>query len=483
MIHGTWAKNTALMLIQLTLTGFLVMLYISSSQYEKQAFLFGKWGLVSILMTVWVFFSWWIITRRILSYYSVFFLIAVLFHFGQSWAQFLSPGSLSYVDLTEFYSLEKINVAFFYSTCCLMILHFSVMLTAIIYIHKRKRISIFKTDKKPIDMKILSAFGMLLFVFSFFPKVIIDIRLYGYVSQGGYLAIYSNPLTGNIWSALYVLAGFFYPSVYILLYCFKNNRFRWNLLYYGIIVYCLAYGFFVGNRGIMFMLIVSLILYRHFIYKKFTRREMVLLGAFAIFVLVLSSVIALTRINAGNELSFDGIVENIEGYNLVYSSIAEFGGTAMSLLVGMRIVPDVLPFGNGITYLASTAVIVPDPLGAFSMLIPKVTFSGVLNNFHVGLGGSFIAEAYYNFGDPGFVLIGVLGLFTGSYLIRMDLKRYQKDHSTSVIWASLMYLALLMYVRDQFYTITTGLLQYFIYPWILYWIFKKILTLNKKHEL
>jgi oligosaccharide repeat unit polymerase len=483
MEQKTWVKKVLLLLIQITLTGAILLIYLTGTQSEKEMFLLGKWGFVTILMTVWVFISWRVITYKFISYYGIFFLIAILFHFGQSWTELLSPNSISYVNLTDFYSLKKINTAYLYSACCLMVLHTAVMLMAIIYIHGVKKRDLSKKERKPVDMNILTAFGVLLFVFSFFPKVIIDIKLYGFVSQGGYLTIYSNPLTGTVWSVFYKMAGFFYPSIYILLYCIRNKKNQWNLLFYGIIVYCLAYGFFIGNRGIMFMLIVSLILYRHFIYKKFTKKETILLTCFALLVLMLSSTIALTRIGARGSVSFGSIFKNIKGYNLVYSSISEFGGTAMSLLVGMKIIPDVLPFGNGITYLASSAVIIPDPLGLLSGLSPYVTFSGVLNNYHSGLGGSFIAEAYYNFGDYGFALMGVLGMLIGGYLIRMDLDKYRSDHSTSIIWASLMYLALLMYVRDQFYSITSGLLQYFIYPWILYWIFKKILTLNKKASL
>jgi oligosaccharide repeat unit polymerase len=482
MKHGKWVKKILLILVQLTLSGALLFSYFTGSQYDKEVFLLGNWGMISILMTIWVLFSWIMMTTKIMSHYFVFFLIAILFHFGQSWIELLSPDSQSYVSLTEFYSLKKINVGYFYSACCLMIIHLAVLIASFIYIYSTKSKDKKKTDKKPIDIGILSSFGLLLFIFSFLPKIIIDIRLFGYVSQGGYLSIYSNPPTGTILLMLYSMAGFFYPSVYVLLYCVRYKKLQWNILFYGVICYSLAYGFLIGNRGIMFMFIVSLILFRHFIYKKFTKRETLILGFFALFVLMLSSTIALTRNLAKNNITSGSIVKNIEGYNLVYSSISEFGGTAMSLLVGMRVVPNILPFGKGISYLASSALIIPDPLGLLTRLYPYASFSGVLNDYHEGLGGSFIAEAYYNFGDYGFIFMGILGIILGIYLVKMDLGKYFKENSTSIIWVSLMYLALLMYVRDQFNSITSGLLQYTIYPWLLYLLFKQILTMkvNKK---
>jgi oligosaccharide repeat unit polymerase len=479
-MSGSWIKKVSILLIQIILTGAMLLVYFTSSIYEKKVFLIGNWGIISILMLIWVVISWKIITGKVFSYYGVFFMIALLLHFGQTWTELLAPNSLTYSSLTEFYNTKEINVGYLYSACCLMILHLAAIMAAIANIYKAKRPDAEQVGKKPVNINILSAFGLALFIFSFFPKVIIDIKLYGFVTEGGYLAIYTNPLTGRLWSILYTMMGFFYPSVYILLYCFKEKKRQWNLLYYGVICYCLAYGLLIGNRGIMFMLIVSLILYRHFVYKKYTKRETLILALFAVLVLMLSSTIALIRNNAGNSITTDVIRNDIEGYNLVYSSISEFGGTAMSLLVGMDFVPDILPFGNGITYLASSAIIIPDPLGAFAWLSPYTTFSGVLNHYHTGLGGSFIAEAYYNFGNYGFAFMAILGLIIGKYLTKMDMEKYKNNYSTSIIWASLMYLAILMYERDQFYSITSGLLQYFIYPWVLYWIFKQVIAMKNK---
>ncbi len=473
--------SIVLLFLQAVSTVVLLYCYLSGNNDFRELFLLGFWGPLSMLFVVWVFYSWKILTSRILSYYAVFILVAVLFHFGQAWVQSLSPDAKSYVNLTDFYSDGKINTGFFFSFCCLMILHFGGLVAAFFSRNGKKWHDaesenmipdLGRRVKEPLNQDLLMTFGIVLFCFSFFMKLIIDARMFGYVLQGGYLAIFDNELSGVFWRLAYRISGFFYPAVYIILYTVRNNDRAWNFLFSGVILYNLMYGFFIGNRGSVFMFILALILYRHTIHKRYTKKESLKLALFGFLVLMLSSVIALTRVAAKGDMSINGILSGIAGYNLIYGSISEFGGTLMTLLVAMRIVPETLPFAGGISYLASSVIIIPDVFGLFANLTPYITVSGVLNEYHYGLGGSFIAEAYYNFGNYSALFMLILGFTIGKYTLKLDLDDFDRKRSTSSVWASLMYLAMLMYIRDQFYSITSGMLQYWLYPLLLLWMFR-----------
>lgn len=480
-------KNFILILIQLSFTYWITYMLLSSNQAERETFLYGHWGLSSMIFFAWALFTWLSMTRRLISYYTVFLGVATLFHFGQAWVDFLAPDALSYNALTEFYSTQKVSVGYFYAFVCIAAFHSGALISGFMGRHIQKKKHLQRKPKKIRNIEgkydYLLSFALVLLIISFLCRIQVDIKFFLAVRQGGYLSIFDSSMQGGYWGLMLMISAYYYPAIYVLLFCFRKRKFYFNLVFYLSILHSMAFGVLIGNRGNAFMFIVAVILYRHIIYKKYTKKEILTLAAFALLILSMSSIIALTRIEAKQNLSLQQMIKQIQGYNLIYSSIAEFGGTLMTLLVAMRYIPTPYMHGYGISYLASTVVILPDVFHWFDGLLPYISVSGALTQLHAGLGGSFIAEAYYNFGDYGFLFMILLGIVVGRFCYTLDHISDDRKNALSAVWMSLLYFSLLMYIRDQFYSITTGLLQYMIYPLILYLVFRQVCYLIFKTKL
>lgn len=476
MSYTSKFKIYSVLLIQSLFTLHIITSFLSRNKFQREIFCLGNWGIITILFLFWGVFSWYIITRKVISYYNVFLSIALIFHFGQSWVEVLTLDSIQYTNLNVFFSVGKINVAYYYSFVAIVIFHTMALISGYIIIVRNKNKQTVNTiqDKAKLPNYIKS-FSLLLFTISFIAKFQIDIKYALIAIERGYLAIFEGIQMSRYWKYLFIINGFYFPSVYLLLFVYKKSKQIFNTILIFVVLYSLAYGLIIGNRGAAFMFIIAVLMYRHTIYKKFSINEALGILVFGMVLLSVSSFISITRVVAHGSLSFESFIEALRGSNLILSSMAEFGTTITTLLVAMKYIPGQYPFAGGITYLASAVVILPDVLGVFSWLQPFISFSGMLTKLHTGLGGSFIAEAYFNYGNNGFYIMSITGVIIGIFATKLDCATEKSKNSLSYVWASLLFFSSLMYIRDQLYSITSGLLQYMIYPWILYYIYKSVI--------
>jgi len=112
-----------------------------------------------------------------------------------------------------------------------------------------------------------------------------------------------------------------------------------------------------------------------------------------------------------NFASFILLVKDTYKKFSVFSILAEFGVTIITLGYSLTLFPATKAFQLGTNYLVSFFTIFPNILGIFDDLITKTIY--VFNwplNIRQYLGGSYLGELYYSFGDLSFIFIVFLGM-------------------------------------------------------------------------
>lgn len=90
----------------------------------------------------------------------------------------------------------------------------------------------------------------------------------------------------------------------------------------------------------------------------------------------------------------------------------------------------------------------------------------MLSNYASALGGSYIAEFYYNFGWTGLIL----GILLGFIIARYSIKASSSIKLITLISASTFLSILIWFIRDSFSYIPRSAIMYILFP-IIVWKF------------
>ena len=102
--------------------------------------------------------------------------------------------------------------------------------------------------------------------------------------------------------------------------------------------------------------------------------------------------------------------------NYIYNLISQIGSTAVTNTCVLENCPSPIPYNYGLSYLVNIIKIVPDFLSLFSNVKDVDTIFHSFLTPNSGIGSSFIAEAYYNFGYFSLIVF----LFFGWILKKID---------------------------------------------------------------
>jgi len=308
--------------------------------------------------------------------------------------------------------------------------------------------------------------GWLLLGASLIPTVDLLTGSVDLVMDYGYMGLYTHRAASPL---SFVLAGLLVPGGIFLLA--GSKRSRWSQLFCLSLIggYACCY-LFLGSRGAAVMSCVAVA----WVFESSVRRiprSLILLftiAALAIFPLVRNN----RDISGKDRLSWQGQIESLSNLeDPVSSSISEMGHQLVTVTHTLTLVPSIRPFDLGVSYLYAATTIIPN-LGwevhpnvkhglladwLVSTVDPGIAYSGG------GLGFSFIAESYLNFGPAGGPLF--LG-FVGFCVTCLFLTANGGDPAKNALVGSFLSF-FLVFARGESAIVTRGLVWYALAPYLL----------------
>lgn len=436
-------------------------------------------AIIAILTYAWIGISC-LIQARELNFYLIFIVMSFFFFFGQHLIHLLGRDfiNISRSILGERIPIDFLNQTGFFVIESILLLHLGYLLSNI-FNNKRSTVnqSLFTPQSGFIKV------GLILFFISVGPTVYIlvnNIMTTYYFGYGElfYTEYYTSGGFNNITK---FISLFTVPSLYMLLISYKGTR-KVNYIVLLIFIYIVLY-LMSGSRLSAILMISTLILIRHLWFKSIERKEAVKYIFICITLLLLFTTISSVRNSIylssdPYELVSSALI-SIWNNNVIFSAIEEAGFTFLATATVITYCPSMEPYNFGMTYVNNILAVFPN---LFWDIHPASTntdmiFKGYFTSYG-GIGSSFIAEAYYNFGQFSLLIMPIYGWLLG-YLCNKT-KRAVESHSIMTFYMC-MYISsvVLFYLRSDTITFMRNFTYYAVIPCVL----ALIISSSKKSKL
>lgn len=462
----THYKNIFLMLTLNFLFMIIIFSMLSSTDLKNTSLL----ALIGILQYIWMFFSWYSLTKNLMNIYLFFITLCFFFYSGQPLLVLLNI-DLPIMSLQSSpFSISEINKTFIFLLEAMLLFHTGALLSV-----KNYRVKYY-----PVNMKIVASVGMFFFAISFIPQIVSTIDALKTSLTIGYSNIYQSDFAmgaGIAGGIPRFLAGFFKASLLLLILGNKNNPRRlkfWVLFSLSLTTVSIL----AGQRGTNSLFILGIIMLYHYAIKPFTKKQaygfivLIPLGGY-----ILSSISVLRNVGvAGYGIS--DIAEMVAKGNPLLNIIGEMGFTLITCTTVAVFSPSLVPFNGGESYFNNLFSLIPN---LFWTVNPSAVGSvdqvfGHFLNANSGMGSSFIAEAYYNFGMYGLLIMPLFGYLVGK--LYFETLAASKNKNYLKLYACIyMSFVILWYVRSDTTGFWRNLAYYSILPII---IVKSLSSISKK---
>lgn len=420
------------------------------------------------------------INRKRFDCYSILLVVIFIFMFGQHWLYLcgIKPNELTIV------SSRLSNYAVFHTS--FLVLKSIVILNIGYLLNGRNPYQIRQQRSKEFinnNRKILFKTGLIFFSISIIPTLFdLGQKIYLTFTVGyGERMLNEAYRVSGIQNITGVLAGFMLPSLLVLFISRKKEN-NWPVV--AIAMYMVLYTA-SGSRISTMILLLGILYIQINLFSRINWKIMIKYGVLLSMVLMIFNVVSLARndINKDNDIaetikaSFNNIIEN----NIIVLALEEAGYTFSATATVIDNCPSLVDFNYGKSYLSGLAYILPN--GMTDNYYAKVgstddTFKGYLNSYGSGIGSSFIAEAYWNFGEYSLILIFLFGLILGQISKSLDDAIYRLDYKAIFIF-TYIFVIISFYVRSDTRTFFRNYFWYCL-PIILVFYFIKVRQKNRK---
>ena len=411
-----------------------------------------------LLSLVWIQWSWYTLRGTLFEPYPLFMLSAGLFNGGQAILEVfgLNPAGI----LKGRVSSEVVLEALYLVEIGMMALHFGALL-ALRKIRRTEECLDTTGRRRATRMA-----GWVLLGISVVPTIGLLNNSISVVLDYGYMGLFRQQDTLSTSQAL---SSFFRPGIVFLLAGSRKHRWIQVLCLFLAAAYAATY-LFLGSRGSAVMGCIAVA----WVFDRSIRRiPRPLIAALLVAALIVIPLVRVTRGTSGRDrLSLSEQVEALNSLDdPVSSSISEMGHSLVTVTHTLQLVPSVRGFDYGTSYLYAALVVVPN---VGWDLHPSVVH-GLLGDWLIrtvdpgiaagggGLGFSFLAEAYLNFGWVGApVWLGLMGFVLSLIFVRAD----GDDPARHALIASFLSFFFL-FARGESATVVRGLVWYAAVPYIL----------------
>lgn len=404
----------ATILLLVLFVDFMLLLLKCFEQLEQVLVFTGGFAICTLVLTEILLYK----TTSKINFFLLFVGVGFAFEFGQSMSVFLggynSMNPAWFLNINSgYFNGSEIWGAFFF-------MHMLMMSFAAAYIIFYKENTGINKEKKTMaipqkQFKKACQIGYFLLGVSIIPtfymlkKDIMTIRVYGY---GATL----QAASGGIEKIFTLLSEFFPISIIWLLIYEKRKQGK-------LVVLLLTASYILlqlagGSRIQVFRFAIILFLIYSLLYKKINNHNMMFLllaGLIGVFALSLISSIR-TMIYASSNLPelIRQAALDLWQNNFIVETLRELGNTQIINTLVYKECPKIIDYAYGTSYFKMLFSMIPNLWGGVhpSSIDVDSVFSPLYSKT-TGLGSSFLAEAYWNFGCLSIIFCFVLGkIFT-----------------------------------------------------------------------
>ncbi|HBL05437.1 MAG TPA: hypothetical protein DDZ33_00515, partial [Clostridium sp.] len=182
------------------------------------------------------------------------------------------------------------------------------------------------------------------------------------------------------------------------------------------------------------------------------------------------------------------IVENMNDNSIfqsIYDILAEFGTTLLVPTTLIEYVPDVIPYYKGKTIINCLMNLIPNFFWNINPGLRDGTLESVVSPFISrqsvgGLGSSFLAEIYYNFGYWSYFIIPLYGVVIGKLSNSLRNKFTQANDKLKLYSSIYLFNIVIWYIRGEVMTSGKRIVYFVVVPVLLVRMIQKILCKNLK---
>jgi oligosaccharide repeat unit polymerase len=325
------------------------------------------------------------------------------------------------------------------------------------------------SKKQIADNKIDSSFFIIMILITILPYLYVDISQMLLASELGYVDAYKF---GNSYF-LSLFVNFFLISLFGFLTS-TNNRKLGKMIIFIFAIWNVIKMFTVGNRSQPMAILLALV----FIYISISKPKKIKIKpihiVFGLLILLLLPYIAYIRNSTSNTNEYSNFIFYLLNDNPISYLLAEFGGTILTLFTVIDIVPEIVSFSNGLTYLGSLTILLPFSTTIFGgYFSAHISVGETMNSFFGGgLGGSWIAELYFNFGYFGILFVPIYS-FCIKRISDMIENNIVPKYTINRVLMFYMLIPLFIFPRGYFYTFVSYLNVY-IYVAIAYFVYRRL---------
>lgn len=324
-----------------------------------------------------------------------------------------------------------------------------------------------------IQQKILFNMGAFFTIISFIPFINESIQAISMTFKRGYgYRIVEGAKEATSLSA--VISGFFLPSIFAMFISkSKKNIIPTILIVIYFIIYTLQ-----GSRIATFCYL-SLFLYIYFINTESKYNVVKLLPILVVFILVFPLISGTRSLTSSSSLSdaLNDAFYNIWNNNPLAVILNEAANTFNATAIVLDHCPNDYSHIHGISYICAFIYVLPNAftgnfLDRFSFA--DDTFAHYLTKYG-GIGSSFPAEAYYNFGwVGGLIFLVFIGIFWGWLCKKIEYNIFE-GKIFGMYWYFQIYTAVVFMIRSEllyrlrplfWYAFTIVFISYIIYTQI-----------------
>ena len=446
---------TAILLCLMTLVGivFITDAAAKDDVVRIYDYCFAWFG---ILTYIWCLWSWYKLRKELLCPYVVFFTVAFVFMFGQSFLTGIGV-PIPRNDLRTMYPPRSILMADVFTVLGLTAFHLGAIALAQdeeALLERVESKNAAKTIKAMSSTSLYSGTlvaGWVLFLISIVPTVTFSFQRLVLALQYGYSFLYDPSLVETGLDAVFSRIRLFFPISLICLFIGASDRKFIRMLVFACTVMTVGVGFLTGGRGQSMVLITTALCMYHYLVRPIRGMLSVITGIAGVFLLSFMPVIYKLRSVIGRGLLdyFEAFISSWGKEGLLVQAISEMGGSMFPLINVMNLVPRVYSFRYGESYLYSLFTVIPNV--GFWDVHPSAIKANLGNwlqqvlGLSYGPGFSAVAEAYINFGWAGIAFMFFLGMFYGRIfsLVKYEYDKMKYDPALLVLVFSVLSLTVM----------------------------------------